>query len=283
MTDHNFEQIFGQKPDRIEALSGGDINQVFRVDTENQSYVIKVNRTHSLPDLFKTEAAGLGLIHRSDSICVPSVIRSGEENDFQFLVLEFIRSGEADKSTWENLGEKLAMLHRSSSEFFGLDHNNYIGSLRQVNTPTSAWTDFYRSQRLQPLIEMAVNQGELNYVEARIFEPFISRLEELIPSEKPSLLHGDLWSGNLLIDSDANPVLIDPAVYYGHREMDLAMMQLFGGFPSLAFDSYHNIFSLEKGWKERIPIHQLYPLLVHLNLFGRSYWNQIRNTLEHYL
>ena len=133
------------------------------------------------------------------------------------------------------------------------------------------------------MVEMAVNQGDINYVEAKIVETLYKKVPAILPTEKPALLHGDLWSGNFLTGAAGEPVLIDPAVYYGHREMDIAMMHLFGGFPSLVFDQYNEVYPLEKNWKERIELNQLYPLLVHVNLFGRSYWNKVKYITEKFV
>ena len=137
-------------------------------------------------------------------------------------------------------------------------------------------------ERLQPMVEMAVNNGDVNFVEAKIFDKFYLRLNELLPIEKPAFIHGDLWGGNYLCSSEGSPVLIDPAIYYGHREMDIGMMHLFGGFEARLFDYYNEEFPLEKGWRNRIELNQLYPLMVHVNLFGRSYWSRVHNILRQF-
>lgn len=153
----------------------------------------------------------------------------------------------------------------------------------QKNEQKKSWTEFLITQRLQPMLELAVNQGDVNYIEAKIFDSLFLKLDKLIPQEKPALLHGDLWPGNFLVGPAEEAVLIDPAVYYGHREMDLAMMHLFGGFPPKLFDAYNEIYPLEIGWQKRIELNQLYPLLVHVNLFGRSYWDRVKEIVERYV
>lgn len=174
----------------------------------------------------------------------------------------------------------MAQLHRNSSSQFGWKKNNYIGALLQLNSEREQWWEFYAECRLEPLFAKAFDQGYLESGDRRSLEALINRLEELIPKESPALLHGDLWSGNCISNPKGEPLLIDPAVYYGHREMDLAMMKLFGGFGARVFQAYNEEFPLEKDWEERLSIHQLYPLLVHLNLFGSTYLASCRRVWE---
>jgi protein-ribulosamine 3-kinase len=257
-------------------LTGGDINDVFQIE----SRVIKVNSGHTFPSMLPLEADALELL--SPFIRTPKVHNYGESAYYQFLELEYIPSGSKTTPFWIEFGEKLAHLHQQSANQFGLDFDNYIGSLRQSNTQKNTWEEFLIDERLQPMVEMAVNNGDVNYVEAKIFDRFYNRINELIPIEPPSLIHGDLWGGNYIAASNGDPVLIDPAVYYGHREMDIAMMHLFGGFDSHLFIRYYEVFPLDKGWEDRIKINQLYPLMVHVNLFGRSYWEQVHNILQQF-
>ena len=178
-----------------------------------------------------------------------------------------------------NLGNKM---HQMTADSFGLDHDNFIGSMEQINKKHTNWSDFYASQRLEPLVRKAYHKDHLNKNELQLFEVFYRKLKDLIPREEPALLHGDLWQGNLIHDEFSGPVLIDPAVYYGHREMDLSMLELFGSIPESTMDAYQQAFPLEKGLKDRKDIHQLYPLLVHLLLFGESYLQAIQQTLKKY-
>jgi protein-ribulosamine 3-kinase len=201
--------------------------------------------------------------------------------DDAFLVMEFIEEGPKGTHFWQNFGKQLAVLHRCSNEKFGYSRNNYIGSLDQSNSWTTEWVRFFIEQRLEPQLRLA--EKLLSPADYRSFEKLFHRLEKLIPVEAPALLHGDLWGGNYLADEMGQPVLIDPAVYYGHREVDLAMMNLFGGFDSKVFEYYHREFPLEGGWKDRMGLHNLYPLLVHVNLFGGSYLQSVRSNLRRYL
>jgi fructosamine-3-kinase len=260
-------------------LSGGDINLVFHIQDKGNSLVIKVNKSDDYPEMFQKEAQGLELL--SQGFNVPKVLMVGEKEDLQYLVLENIESGQEDAAFWEGFGRGLANLHAINSSLYGLNKSNYIGSLVQQNNQHETWIEFLIHQRLQPMIEMAVNSGEVNYIEAKLIENYYVRIEEIYPREKPSLVHGDLWNGNYIAGKNG-PYMIDPAVYFGHREMDIGMMHLFGGFNSLLFDIYNEVLPLETDWKARISYNQIYPLLVHVNLFGRSYWSQVHNILKQF-
>ena len=273
------ERHFGKKPNQIIKLTGGDINEVYQVFLQEKSVVIKINTNQSLPQLFEKEKQGLELLSRSTFI-VPKPIKTGSIDDAQFLIMDYIEQG--SELNWAVFGEKLAQLHQIQEKYFGLDHNNYIGSLEQVNQECGAWSEFYTNHRLIALTAKARDQGLFEKKHCNWVEKLCQRLDELIPACRPSLIHGDLWSGNLLIDTSGHPVLIDPAVYYGHPEMDWAMLSLFGSYPVEALDHYQNLHPLEKGLNERKDIHQLYPLMVHLILFGKGYLNGVESTLKKY-
>lgn len=270
-----FEHILRETPSKILKLSGGDINDVYEVIVPRGEYVVKVNDAEKYPGMLAQEAIGLSTLAISLGVATPKIFECGAIDGKQFLVLEKIWTLDAVKKTWIHFGKNLAKMHQTTTENFGFESDNYIGALVQKNSQKTSWSEFLITQRLQPMLEMAVNQGDVNYVEAKIVELLFTKLDALIPLENPSLLHGDLWSGNFLVGPDEEAVLIDPAVYFGHREMDLAMMHLFGGFSPEVFDTYNEVFPLEKEWRKRIELHQLYPLLVHVNLFGRSYWNKV--------
>ncbi|HOI32255.1 MAG TPA: fructosamine kinase family protein, partial [Bacteroidales bacterium] len=235
------------------------------------------------PRMFELEAKGLNLLMNNNKIRVPSVIGTGEAGQTSFILLEHIETGFPDNNFWETFGEELAHLHRETNETFGLDHDNYIGSLPQSNAPTTDWSDFFIAHRLKPQLKLAAAKNLLNSKILNDFEKLFYRLAELFPREVPALLHGDLWSGNFLCDSNQKPVLIDPAVYYGHREMDLAMSKLFGGFSPRFYESYHSAFPHEAGWQERVDLCNLYPLLVHVNLFGGGYVGQLQSSLNRFV
>ena len=273
------ERHFGREPSQIVKLTGGDINEVYQVFLKEKSVVIKINNSQSIPQLFEKEKQGLELLSKSTFV-VPKPIKTDSIDNLQYLIMDYIEQG--SELNWAVFGEKLAQLHQIQEKYFGLDHNNYIGSLKQINQECGAWSEFYTNHRLIALTAKARDQGLFEKKHCNWVEKLCQRLDELIPACRPSLIHGDLWSGNLLIDTSGHPVLIDPAVYYGHPEMDWAMLSLFGSYPVEALDHYQNLHPLEKGLNERKDIHQLYPLMVHLILFGKGYLNGVESTLKKY-
>ena len=179
-----------------------------------------------------------------------------------------------------DFGHSLAALHRHSSGFYGLDHGNYMGSLTQTNTKHPDWSSFFIEERLERQLIRAKNSGYFSTEDVVRFQRLFSQFKTLCPAEKPSLVHGDLWGGNYLVSGQGRACLIDPAVYYGHREVDIAMSTLFGGFDPEFYSSYNEVFPMEKGWRERLDIYNLYPLLVHLNLFGSGYLGSIERIIR---
>lgn len=263
-------------------LSGGCINQCYRLNTHKASYFIKYNFADRFPGMFAAEDKGLSLLKSAQTIHVPEVLYQKEAGKYTFLLLEFIDEGNKSPDFWENFGRNLAALHRSSHELFGLDHDNYIGSLPQINKQSKSWEEFLVLNRLSPLVKSAFDQKLLSKEDINGFDRLYPKIENFFPKEKPSLLHGDLWSGNFLVNSNGEASIIDPTVYYGHREMDIAMTKLFGGFSTDFYNFYNDENPLEKGWEKRVEFNQLYPLMVHLLLFGSSYANQIRYILRKY-
>lgn len=263
----------------VDELGGGDINEVFLITTSSgEKLVAKLNDAAEFPGMFKSEKLGLETLANTNTIEIPKVLNVGELGDKAYLLLEYKEKGKAGTNFWEDFGIQLAALHRNTSENFGFSENNYIGSLPQQNKWTSSVSDFYITQRLEPQLELAKS----NNFDLGISKYFLRNISENIPDEPPALIHGDLWNGNLLITSQGTPSLIDPAVAYAPREMDLAMMKLFSGFDARLFSTYHEEFPLEKGFEDRLPLWQLYYLLVHLNIFGTGYKNQVINIIKKY-
>ncbi|MDE0470602.1 MAG: fructosamine kinase family protein, partial [Ekhidna sp.] len=194
--------------------------------------------------------------------------------------LEWINGGVISDQFWASLGGQLAIMHQTDAGKFGLDHDNYIGELPQSNAQHERWTDFFITERLEPQLKFAKDTHLVDKPILDGFQKLYNCLDRLVPKESPSFIHGDLWSGNFLCNANQKPVLIDPAVHYGHRETELAFTTMFGGFQQIFYDVYMEQYPLEKGFEERIHIHNLYPLLVHLNLFGSSYLNEIKRTLK---
>ena len=183
---------------------------------------------------------------------------------------------------WTMLGVKLTKLHSHKTNKFGLDHDNFIGSLAQSNKTHSDWVEFFITERLSKQIEISRNKEAISTATVKQFDHLYTRFENFFPKESPVLIHGDLWSGNLITDDFGGPCLIDPAVYYGHREIELSMTKLFGGFDNEFYRSYHEAMPLENGFEERVEVYNLYPLMVHVNLFGGHYLQEVEFILKRY-
>tara|TARA_E500000331_G_C17272751_1_gene720074 strand:+ start:10582 stop:11439 length:858 start_codon:yes stop_codon:yes gene_type:complete len=255
-------------------LSGGCINNAVKIETNKGYFFAKWNE-NAKDDLFQTEYEGLKSLKEIKAIYIPEIIAF----DQNLLILEFVSTTNPDDNFWENFGRNLANMHLCQTEQFGLDYDNYIGSLKQLNTKKENWIDFFVQNRLLSQLEI----GNFSSSIKNDFEKLFDKLPYLIPQEQPSLIHGDLWSGNFIVKNHSIPVLIDPAIYFGNREMDIAMSKLFGGFHTDFYDSYNEVFPLEKDWEERVNLCNLYPLLVHVNLFGGGYLNQVKNILSYYV
>ena len=261
---------------------GGDINRTFHLQTNIGSFFLKLNESH-FKDMFEKEFDGLQLLHQTKTIKVPKPILYGNFEGNIFLVIEFIKKGNTPNNFWKIFAYQLADLHKNSNDSFGLSNNNYIGSLHQQNNCCESWSEFYATQRLMPLVQLAFNQNKLNKQDILLADKLYKRLYNLFPEEQPALVHGDLWSGNFMADKNESPVIYDPAVYYGNREMDIALSLLFHGFDSSFYDYYNEAFPLQPDWKERVPLCQLYPLLMHLVLFGGSYYNNVMRIIKSYV
>ncbi len=224
------QKEFDSLLDEIKPLSGGSINDVCLIEFSGLSFVIKTNDSNAYPNMFEKEVLGLSLLNKSN-FKIPKVIKCGQHHKKAYLILEYIESsGTLD---WHQFGANLANLHLISNENFGLSYDNYIGSLVQLNQNKKQWSDFYSEMRIYPLLKKAFEMSLICKKDLDIGVHFCMQLSSFLPNEPPSLLHGDLWSGNLINDQQGTPVLIDPAVYFGFREMDLAMLQLFGSYPLL--------------------------------------------------
>jgi len=265
----------------ITPVGGGSINETYRLETPGSRLFCKVNSSSEYPHLFALEKSGLEEVARQKLIRTPEVIDCFEWNGYQVLLLEWIGEGQRTDKFWNTFGLQLAALHQCTRENFGLHENNYMGSVPQVNHSSSSWPDFLVQQRLLPVIRMCTDKNLLTEKHRQKFEKLFTQIPELFEnSNRPSLVHGDLWSGNFMCDENSQPVLIDPAVYYGHPSVDLAMSTLFGGFNKAFYDSYHHVSAFPKNYKEQWQVCNLYPLLIHLFLFGSSYLRQIEATLD---
>ncbi|MEE2961700.1 MAG: fructosamine kinase family protein [Myxococcota bacterium] len=265
-------------------VSGGDINETYRLKLSQGTVFLKTN-TRAPKDLFQAEAKGLKWLSETKAIRVPKVLGvSSPQSPIPFLILEELEFTPPTEKFGIQLGRALANQHRLTSARCGLDHNNYIGTLPQMNTPHPNWLTFYREYRLLPQITAAVRANRINSKLEKDLKSLLNRLGDHIPTAPPlSRLHGDLWSGNYACISRDTPVIFDPAAYAGDREIDIAMMILFGHIPSQTLAAYNQSWPLPKGWQERVKLYQLYPLLVHVNLFGDSYANSVSESIRPYI
>lgn len=273
------EQIVGSKIIHHQTLGGGCIANTQKVVlASGESFVVK----QVAGDICIKEAHGLQEIKKSECVRVPEVIHA----EPGVLILEYIEPGIRPKDFFVLFGHKLAALHRFQGANFGFFEDNYIGSTPQVNTPVSTgWPDFYFEKRLLYQFRLAEKNGFVDEKFRHLFLNLESRLPDILAGsdEPPCLIHGDLWRGNYMIDQQGEPVLIDPAVYYGHREAELAMTRLFGGFSSLFYMAYHESYPLKPGSDFREPVYTLYHVLNHLNLFGSGYRAHAISLMQQYL
>ena len=273
------EAAVGGKVVQTRPVGGGDINRADAVTLADGRRLFVKTNARAPEGMFGAEARGLAWLGEAGALRVPEVIAHGPG----FLALELVVAAPPARDFDERLGRGLAALHRHGAPRFGLDHDNFIGRLPQDNAPVAdaGWAEFYRARRLEPQLRRAVDDGLASSRLRRGFDRVFAALAELVgPAEPPARLHGDLWGGNLLCDDAGAPCLCDPAVYGGHREIDLAMMRLFGGFGARMFAAYDEAWPLAPGHAARVPLYQLYPLMVHVNLFGGGYVGQVEAILD---
>lgn len=266
------------------AVSGGCIANSMVIDTESDKrYFLKT--LQNKPSMFRNEANGLIELLKPNTIRVPKVILSGEK----FLLLEHIEQGAKPHDFFKRFGESFAKMHAYTSQSFGFFEDNYIGASPQYNCAKGAeqtsWSDFYIQKRLLPQLKLAEQNGRATSNLTTSLHKLINKVPQILAGseEAPTLLHGDLWAGNYLCDSNGNAVLIDPAVYYGHREADLAMTKMFGGFSIDFYSSYQKQFPLPNGWEYRENLYLLYHYLNHLNLFGNGYMHNCMQLILSYI
>jgi protein-ribulosamine 3-kinase len=268
---------------RASPLGGGSINAAFRLESALAPYFVKINSAARL-SMFEAEAAGLREIANSHSVRVPLPVCCGVAGDHAYLVLEYLELGRCDAHCARALGHGLAALHRTTSEYFGWSRDNTIGSTPQINTLSADWLEFWCERRLGFQLRLARENGYAGDLQ-RDGERLAARCGALFAdyAPRPSLLHGDLWGGNYGATAQGEPVIFDPAVYYGDREADLAMTELFGGFPRQFHDAYNEAWPLDAGYPVRKDFYNLYHVLNHLNLFGDAYLGQARSLMRRLL
>ena len=265
----------------IVPIKGGDINDAFRLESFNKKYFLKVNSANNFPQLFKKEARALEAIKKTKTFNVPKVLNVGEAgNDFQYLLLDWIDSSTPTIVNWENLGRNLAKLHQNTNNQFGWTEDNYIAIVLQPNKFADTWSDFYTDNRIMPMMKLLHNKQLITSKQIKSAENLCKQLNDIFPEEKPSLIHGDFWNGNILANKKGEFTVIDPAIYYGHREMDIAIAKLFGGFDDTFFEAYQENFPLAPNCSERLPIAQLFPLLIHAYLYEGYYVKDVQSILK---
>ncbi len=273
-------------------LSGGDINKAYGLTLNTGHHIFMKANSKANADFFTTEAAGLSAIASTKTIKTPEILCSGTDNGedagYSFLLLKFIESAKPEKNYWQIFARELAALHKADTSSilnenkFGFFQNNFIGARKQDNTPSNSWISFFRDYRLAPQFKSADNY--FTDTDRANITKLLDHLDKfLIEPEKPSLLHGDLWSGNVLCGPEGKAMLIDPAVYIGHAEADIAMTELFGGFPKEFYEAYKKENPMEPGYENRRDLYNLYQLLNHLNLFGPTYLNPVLSIIDEYV
>ena len=275
-------EILGAPLRSATPISGGDINDAYKlILTDGRQVFMKANRSAGL-SFFQAEADGLEAIHATGTIGTPKVIDVGKDQQYGvFLLLEWVEASPKPHDFWESFGRNLARMHQATASRFGWEKDNYIGASPQINTPHDKWITFYRDCRLAPQFRNA--QHYFDPSTRKCITRLLDHLEDhLVEPAHPSLLHGDLWSGNFITGNDGQAWLIDPAVYVGHAEADLAMTELFGGFAPAFYSAYQGVNPLQPGYEQRRDMYNLYHLLNHLNLFGGGYLSSVLRVLNRY-
>lgn len=263
----------------VNAIGGGCINETYCVQVDSgQKYFVKINDIKQ-KDNFIQEKFNLDYLKNKSSLKVPDVIQICEHQNKVALVLEYLEKSFENNEFHFLLGKGLAELHKNTETFFGWFQDNYIGSLKQLNKRISEWDEFFATQRLEPLVKECFDKSMLSKSDVRAFENLYNELKNIFPDEPPALLHGDLWTGNRM-NTTQGAAIFDPACYFGCREMDIAMLHVFGNVPVDFFDGYNSVYLLEKNFRDRIDICNLYPLLVHAVLFGYSYIYDIKRIIK---
>ncbi len=263
-------------------VSGGDINQASALTLDDGTTLFMKSNVPGALHNFMAEANGLEAIRKTGAIGVPEVLALGTDKGYAFLLMEFLTGGKRIRGFWEVFAGELAAMHRADvGERYGFPEDNWIGDRKQANTSCDSWISFFRDYRLKPQFEAA--SGYFRSSDRKKIERLTDRLDRyLAEPEKPSLVHGDLWAGNMITGNDGKGWLIDPAVYYGHPEVDLAMTELFGGFSGEFYEAYRVAGALDAGYRDRRDLYNLYQLLNHLNIFGGGYLSSVLRTIDRY-
>lgn len=267
---------------KVERVFGGSINMCFHVQTELNEYFIK-HHDSAPENFFQTEKIGLLYIEQSETIAVPKVYGYSDQPKVAYLLLEWI-AGQTHEQTESMLGEHLAKLHQTTGDKHGFPTATYIGLLPQRNGLYDSWLTYYRDQKLSGQIDIGIEKGVIYGERQNRLERLLDNLSKWIPVDvKPSYLHGDLWGGNWLTGPHGTPYVVDPSFFFGDRYMEIAFTELFGGFSRKFYEAYQASYPLDRTYEDVRALYQLYYLLVHLNIFGKSYAHQVDEVLDHYI
>lgn len=281
--DAHISQVTGEKfqSQQKRSVSGGCINQGYAVSDNQRTYFVKLNQASQVA-MFEAEALGLEEMLITASIRVPQPLCWGTAGNSTYIVLEWLEMGGGNSKSWSEMGRKLAEMHKAtSSQGFGWKINNTIGSTPQINTWTADWAEFYAKHRLGYQFQLARRKGG-NFPKQ---DKLLAAIPELLAAHQvqPSLVHGDLWGGNAGCTVSGEPVIFDPATYFSDREVDIAMTELFGGFPAAFYQGYNEVFPLDAGYEQRKTLYNLYHILNHFNLFGGAYGSQANRMIDQIL
>ncbi|MEA5507460.1 fructosamine kinase family protein [Halotia wernerae UHCC 0503] len=281
--DTHITQVTGEKfkTQHKCSVSGGCINQGYAVSNGDLTYFVKLNQASQVA-MFEAEGLGLEEMLATASIRVPKPICWGKAGNSSYIILEWLEMGGNNPNSSQEMGRKLAAMHKTtSSQGFGWKINNTIGSTLQINTWAADWVEFYAQHRLGDQFQLARRRGG-NFPKQ---DKLLAAIPELLANYEvqPSLLHGDLWCGNAGCTVSGEPVIFDPATYFGDREVDIAMTELFGGFPAAFYQGYNEVFPLDAGYEKRKTLYNLYHILNHFNLFGGGYGSQANRMIDQIL
>ncbi len=279
---HYLSDILGLKIISYQSIKGGDISNAYILFTSTEKLFIKEHYGKDAFNMFLAEKTGLEILAKTKTIATPEVYHCEPFENGAFILMQYIESKNATIKDFTKLGTQIAKLHQINNIEYGLKQDNFIGNLHQSNNVNQDWTTFYIEERIEPQLKLAVSRNLLQTKDLPKKENWFGICKEFFENVKPTVLHGDLWSGNFLISSEGIPYLIDPSIYYGHKEVDIAMTKLFGGFGPSFYKAYEHHHPIKKHYTQRIELYQLYYLLVHLNLFGRSYYNSVIRIINHY-
>ena len=273
---HQLSQILGEPVQQIDAVSGSTFDSSIVVQTSHGRRFVKFGSNH---ERLAAEFEGLIALRDFGRVRVPEPLGFESYNDLTFLITEHIRFQPPKHHSYVTLAEQLVENHRQRGPSYGWHRDNYIGATAQVNTFNSDWRDFFLNNRLLPQLRLAQTNGYSGKLQS-LGEQLVMHFDAFVHTPEASLLHGDLWHGNCKFDASGTPVIFDPAVYYGDREADIAMMRLFGGYPREFFDTYNALWPLPDGHQIRLVLYNLYHELNHLNLFGGAYFYSAISSMQ---